>query len=233
GVAEADGVRVFVDRVQHADAAFRLDETNSGSVAAICERLDGLPLALELAAAQTSSMAPADMLERLDHRFRLLVDGQSAVIRHRSIRAAVEGSEGLLPAAERILYRRLGGVGGRVRLEAAEAVASGPDLASEEVVPLLRRLVERSLVQFEQDQGHGRYRLLETLREHALERLVQADELQALRDAHARYFAEMAWRTFQRLFDDDSTVPVMPELVQELGNYRTALEHTGSPIFAK
>src|SRR5215510_10509550 len=236
GLFGPDAVRLFVDRAQHADAAFRLDETSAGTVAAICERLDGLPLALELAAAQASSLAPADMLERLDRRFRLLVGGLSAVTRHRSIRAAVEWSEALLPDAERILYRRLGVFVGGFHLEAVEAVASGPDLPSEEVAPLLRRLVERSLVQFERDEGHGRYRLLETLREHALERLAQAGEVQAVRDAHARYFAETAWRTFQRVFDDDSTVPVMPKLVQELGNYRAALEHTlstGSPIFAR
>ena len=236
GLPEADAVRFFVDRAQHADAAFRLDETSAGAVAAVCERLDGLPLALELAAAQASSLAPAAILERLDHRFRLLVDGRSAVTRHHSIRAAVEWSEALLSDSERVLYRRLGVFVGGFHLEAAEAVASGPDLPSEEVMPLLRRLVERSLVRFERDEGHGRYRLLETLREHALERLAQADELEALLDAHARYFAELAWRTHQRLFDDDSTVPVMPKLVQELGNYRAALEHTHSarsPIFAK
>jgi predicted ATPase/DNA-binding CsgD family transcriptional regulator len=236
GLPEADAVRFFVNRAQLADAAFRMDETSAVTVAAICERLDGLPLAVELAAAQASSLAPADMLERLDHRFRLLVDGRSAVTRHRSISAAVEWSEALLTDAERVLYRRLGVFVGGFSLEAAEAVASGPDLPSEEVMPLLRRLVERSLVQFERDYGRGRYRLLETLREHALERLVQADELQALRDAHARYFAELTRRHHQRLFDDDSTVPVMPKLVQELGNYRAALEHThsaGSPVFAK
>jgi predicted ATPase/DNA-binding CsgD family transcriptional regulator len=236
GLNEADAVRLFVDRAEHADGAFRLDETNAGSVAAICERLDGLPLALELAAAQASSLAPVAILERLDHSFRLLVGGRSAVTRHHSIRAAVEWSEALLSDAERVLYRRLGVFVAGFNLEAAEAVASGPDLPSEEVVPLLRQLVERSLVQFERDEGHGRYRLLETLREHALERLAQAGEVQAVRDTHARYFAEMAWRTFQRLFDDDSTVPVMPKLIQELGNYRAALEHThstGSPIFAR
>lgn len=236
GLPEPDAVRLFVDRAQHADSAFRLDPTSAGTVAAICQRLDGLPLALELAAARASSMAPADMLERLDHRFRLLVDGRSVVTRHQSIRAAVEWSEELLPDTERVLYRRLGVFVGGFQLEAAEAVASGPDLPCEEVVPLLRRLVERSLVQFERDEGHGRYRLLETLREHALERLAQADELEAFRDAHARYFAELTWRTHQRLLDDDSTVPVMPKAVQELGNYRAALEHThsaSSPIFAK
>ena len=236
GLREPDAVRLFIDRAEHADAAFRLDETNAGSVAAICERLDGLPLALELAAAQASCLAPAAILERLDHRFRLLVNGRSAVTRHHSIRAAVEWSEALLSDAERVLYRRLGVFVGGFHLEAAEAVASGPDLPSEEVMPLLRRLVEQSLVQFERDEGHGRYRLLETLREHALERLAQADEVRALRDAHARYFADLTWRTHQRLFNDDSTIPVMPKLVQELGNYRAALEHThsaGSPIFAK
>ena len=236
GLPEPDAVRLFVDRAQHADAAFRLDETSAGTVAAICERLDGLPLALELAAARAGSMAPNDMLERLDHRFSLLVDGRSAVTRHRSIRAAVEWSEALLPDAERILYRRLGVFVGGFHLEAAEAVASDPDLPTEEVVPILRRLVERSLVQFGRDEGHGRYRLLETLREHALERLALAGELQSLRDAHARYFAELIWRHHQRLFDDDSTVPVMPKLVQELGNYRAALQHThsaGSPTFAR
>ncbi len=236
GLPEADAVRLFVDRAQHADATFRLNETSAGTVAAVCLRLDGLPLALELAAAQASSMAPADILERLDQRFRLLVDGRSAVTRHRSIRAAVEWSEALLPDAERILYRRLGVFVGGFDLEAAEAVASGPDLPAQEVVPLLRRLVERSLVHFEGNVGHGRYRLLDTLREHAQERVAEAGEVQRLRDAHAGYYSELTWRCHRKLFDDESSVPVTPQLVQELGNYRAALEHTHgthSAIFAK
>jgi predicted ATPase len=121
-------------------------------------------------------------------------------------------------------------------LRAAEAVASGSGLRPEEVVPLLRRLVERSLVQLERGKGSGRYRLLETLREHALERLAEAGETESVRDAHARHYCDLTWRRFQLMLADTPTALNTPDLLVELGNYRAALEQmhaTSSPAFAR
>lgn len=228
-LSEPDAVRLFVDRAQHADAAFQLDVARP-SVEAICRRLDSMPLALELAAAHAAAMAPAQILERLDKRFRLLVGGRSRVSRHQTLRATVEWSEALLSEPERRLFRRLGVFVDGFDLEAAEAVAGGPDLPAEEVLVLLKGLVERSLVQFDQGEGRGRYRLLETLREHALGRLVEADEARRMREAHAAHYMQVARRQDQLSPHVDWAL-----MLKELGNLRAALQNTqssGSALFA-
>jgi predicted ATPase/DNA-binding CsgD family transcriptional regulator len=230
-----DSIRLFVDRARHADTGFRLHSGNQVAVSSICYRLDGLPLTIELAAALVGSMSPALILERLGERFRLLVGGpRSAVPRHRTLRATVEWSEALLSPAERRLFHRLSVFVGGFTAKAAEAIVADSELLSEEVLPLLRRLVERSLVQLGDDE-RPRYRLLETLREHALDRLVAEGGLEVLRDAHAAYFTEAAggslaestivtttagqWTYFNESTRGDDA---------DLGNFRAALEHTRS-----
>jgi non-specific serine/threonine protein kinase len=222
GLPESDSIRLFVDRARLTDAAFELDESSASSVAAICQRLDGLPLGVELAAAQAGSLTPADILERLDQRFRVLVVRGSAVERHRTMRAAIEWSEALLSDAERVVFRRLGVFVGGFDLPAAESVASGAGLEREQVVPLLQRLVERSLVQFE--RATGRYRLLETLREHALDRLAEAGEVELVRDAHASHYCNVAWQRFPLMLADSPAPLNPPEHLIDLGNHRAALE---------
>jgi DNA-binding CsgD family transcriptional regulator len=224
GLSEVDSIHLFGERAQRANAEFALDEPMTATVAEICRRLDGMPLALELAAALVGSMTAADILERLSEN--LLVAGRSAVSRHRSIRAAVEWSEALLSDRERILFARLGVFVGSFDLEAAEAVVSDPAVPHAEVVQLLRGLVERSLVQFERADGRGRYRLLEIVRELALLRLQDAGELDNARHAHAGYFADVMLRNFSRIFDDEPASLVVPGLLAELGNLRAALEHS-------
>jgi predicted ATPase len=234
GLSETDSIRLFVERAQDRDSRFQLAETGKAMVAAICRRLDGLPLALELAAALAASMAPADILARLG--WQLLQDDRSAVSRHRSIRTTLDWSTALLSEPELVLYRRLGVFVGGFDLEAAEAVVSGPHLPGREVVPLLRRLVERSLVEFEQADGPGRYRMLETVREHALGRLIEAGEVDELREAHARHYAELSWRIFRNALSDRPVPPLPPDRLQELGNFWAALDHTRvtrSPTFAR
>jgi len=242
-----DSIRLFVDRARHADTGFRLHSGNQVAVSSICHRLDGLPLSIELAAALVGSMSPALILERLGERFRLLVGGpRSAVPRHRTLRATVEWSEALLSPAERRLFHRLSVFVGGFTVKAAEAIVADAELPSEDVLPLLRRLVERSLVQLG-DQERPRYRLLETLREHALDRLVAEGALDGLRDAHAAYFTEAAsgspaesttvtTTARQRTYLNEQTRgPVRPVAAAaivaddaDLGNFRAALEHTRS-----
>jgi non-specific serine/threonine protein kinase len=234
GLPESDSIRLFVDRARLTDAAFELDEASTRSVAAICRRLDGLPLGVELAAAQAGSLTPADILERLDQRFQVLVARGSAVERHRTMRAAIEWSEALLSDTERVLFRRLGVFVGGFDLQAAESVARGAGFEGDQVVPLLQRLVERSLVQFE--RSTGRYRLLETLREQALDRLTEAGDLEDVRDAHASHCSNLAWQRFPLMLADTPTPLNRPEHLIDLGNYRAALEHmhaTASPDLAK
>ena len=220
GLPEPDAIRLFTDRARQADATFQPDDAS----AAICRRLDGLPLALELAAAHAGTMAPADILARLDRPLRLLVGGHSMVSRHRTIVAALAWSESMLTAAERTLYRRLGLFLGGFDLEAAEAVASGPDLPVADVVPLLRRLVERSLVQFERGHDHGRYRLLEPIREHALERLAEAGERSMVIGAYVRHYADVA-RSWRMRLLADSPAPLLTPNTDLVGNCMAAVEH--------
>src|SRR5215467_1846081 len=134
---------------------------------------------------------------------------------HRTMRAAIEWSEALLSDAEGVLFRRLGVFVGSFDLPAAESVASGAGLAPEQVVPLLQRLVERSLVQFE--RGTGRYRLLETVRELALERVAQAGENESVRDAHAGHYCNLTWQRFPVMLTDTPTPVNPPDHLIDLG----------------
>jgi len=236
GLSESDAMRLFVLRARQADDSFRLDDQDEATVAAICRRLDRLPLAIEMAAAYAGLLAPEDLLGRLHQRFGLLADRRSPVARHKTMRAAIEWSEGQLTAAERTVFRRLGVFVGSFDLEAAEAVVTGSELTVPDSLPILLRLVERSLVQLDRSEGVGRYRLLETLREYAMEMLAEAGELEAVRNAHAGHYWQVTLGRFNELFSDEPTALIDPTVLRDLGNYRAALEFTnaaGSPLFAK
>ncbi|PZR91986.1 MAG: hypothetical protein DLM67_15410 [Candidatus Nephthysia bennettiae] len=231
-LAEQDAIHLFVDRARQANTGFTLTDANAETVAQICRRLDGIPLALELCAACAGSMATERILERLDERFRLLVGGRrTAVARHRTMRAALEWSEALLGKQEQRLFRRLSVFAGEFDMEAAEVVVAGPDLPAADVLPLLRSLVERSLVMLVRDDTGERYRLLESLRELGRERLVASGEADSIALAHARHHTALA----HALFDDYQSIGVIartldlvtPALVdRNLANFRVALEFT-------
>ncbi|MDQ6898048.1 MAG: LuxR C-terminal-related transcriptional regulator [Candidatus Dormibacteraeota bacterium] len=223
-LAEQAAMRLFVDRARHADARFALTEDNLGTISQICRRLDGIPLALELCAACVGAMTPVRILQRLDERFQLLVGGRrSAVARHRTMRAALEWSDALLSDDERRFFRRLSVFAGDFDMEAAEAVVRGPDLPVAEVMPLLRRLVERSLVLLVRDDAGERYRLLESLRDFGRERLVASGEVEALAEAHARYYTALAHSlTDSRYLSGEGVDPALVE--GRLANFRLALE---------
>src|SRR5262249_19251408 len=142
---------------------FALTEDNCAAAADICRRLDGLPLAIELAAVRLASMTPGDLLERLDDRFRLLAAGPPAPPgRGQGVRAGVGWSHDLLGKEERVLWRRLSVFAGGFGLAAAEAVCAGAGLEREQVAGLIGRLVDASILTMAQGGRHGRYRLLET-----------------------------------------------------------------------
>lgn len=191
--AQASGaVALFVARARAVDPRFRLDEGNLAAVVEICRQLDGIPLAIELAAARLPLLGVQGLRQRLDERFRLLTAGRRAVMRrHQTLRAALDWSHGLLTPPEQVVFRRLGVFAGGFDLDAAERIADDDALDGWDVVEHLGALVDKSLVVVEGDD-EPRYRLLETTRLYAIERLAEAGETDALLRRHAEHFTTLA-----------------------------------------
>ena len=223
-IVESDAVRLFADRAQAAYADFALTETNAPIVAEIVRRLDGLPLAIELAAARVAHLAPATLLARLDHRLPLLTGGaRDRPARQRTLRDAIAWSYDLLSAEEQALFRRLAVFVGGCTLEAAESVCRFEDEAATDVLARLAQLTAKSLIQHvTSPDGEPRYRMLETIREYALEHLETSGETVWVRHAHAAYFLTLAERNeFADLFPHGDQVLVLLEAEQ--ANLRAAL----------
>jgi predicted ATPase/DNA-binding NarL/FixJ family response regulator len=189
-------VQLFVERARAARPEFTLTALHAPAVVRICHRLDGIPLALELAAARVTALSVAQIADRLDDRFSLLTGGnRTALPRQRTLRATVDWSYGLLSGQERALLRRLAVFAGGWSLEAAEVVCAGEGLDSSEVIDLLQHLVDRSLVVAEEHaDGTNRYRLLEMLQQYAQERLFECGEADGARRQHAACFLALAER---------------------------------------
>ncbi len=196
---DTPAVRLFVDRAEAVADRFVLNDSTVGPVVEICHRLDGIPLALELAAARMRSMPPEEISRRLDERFRLLSGGsRRAQERHRTLAATVSWSHDLLSTADQAVFRRLAVFPASFDMDAAEAVATDDD-GQWDVVDSLLGLVDRSLVQF--DPERGRYRLLETLRQYAADRLADGGETERTRERHARYFLDLVEVQAEPLLD--------------------------------
>ncbi|MDX1658622.1 MAG: BTAD domain-containing putative transcriptional regulator [Nitriliruptorales bacterium] len=217
-------VRLFIDRASEVDPAFALSPGNADAVAGICRQLDGIPLAIELAAARTAALSPHQIADRLGDRFQLLTGGsRTALPRHQTLKAAVDWSYDLLSERERAVLRRLSVFRGGFTLEAAEDVAAGDDVDRTQVLDALSHLVEQSLVTVERGRADARYDLLETIRQYALQRLRADDDTEAVRRRHLGHvvaLAEHAEPRFQspeerRWFDRFDT---------EYGNVRAAVE---------
>ena len=195
-IAGSDAARLFVDRAQAHDSGFRLDEDTASLVASVCRRLDGIPLALELAAARLSSMSIQQISQRLDQRFRLLTGGsRNAMPRQQTLQAAVDWSFGLLHEPERETLRRLSVFAGGFELEGAEAICADGGVDAFDVMDLLGSLVDKSLVVADRMPGSVRYRLLDTIRQYAAQELLRSGgeaEVVAARDRHAGYFLGLA-----------------------------------------
>ena len=183
-------VRLFVERAAAVQPQFGLTERNAAAVAQVCQHLDGLPLALELAAARIEALTVDQLAARLDQRFRLLTGGnRTALPRQQTLHATLDWSYDLLSEPEPRLFNRLSVFAGGWTLEAAEAVCAGEGSEPEDVLDLLLRLVRKSLVIAEESgEGAARYRLLETLRQYAHERLMAAGETETVRRRHASYY---------------------------------------------
>jgi predicted ATPase/class 3 adenylate cyclase len=198
-LAQIDAVRLFIDRATAAQPAFRVTEKNAAAVAAICRRLDGIPLALELAAARTRALPAETIAARLDDRFKLLVTGDRTVLpRQRTLRALIDWSYDLLSGPERLLFARLSVFAGGWTLEAAEAVGAGDGIDAAEVLDLQTSLVEKSLVMVDLDSG--RHRMLDTVRQYAHERLIETGGVAAARERHLGYFLAFVEQAKPQLF---------------------------------
>ena len=221
-VAPFEAVQLFVDRAVAAESRFALTDANAAAVAAICQRLDGIPLALELAAARLQALTVEQLRDRLEDRFRLLTGGSRAALpRHRTLRATIDWSYDLLTEPEQILFRRLSVFAGGFLLDAAEQVCDDSQVAPEDVLDLLTRLVEKSLVTLETSHAHGRYQLLETIREYALEKLRAAGEEPELRRRHLMYCIAFAEPVEPALRGQDQQT-WLDRLHDELDNFRAA-----------
>jgi predicted ATPase/DNA-binding SARP family transcriptional activator len=184
-------VRLFVDRAQDVRPGFTLDATNAAAVVEICRCLDGIPLALELAAARASHLEAAEIAARLGEALSLL-GRPGEVTRHATLRATLEWSHALLSDDEQVLLRRLAVFAGSFSLRSAEQVCADERLPSSDVLDILGRLVDKSLLLVDHDEQRSRYRLLETIRLFARERLVAAHEAAEMEAAHCKHFLELA-----------------------------------------
>ncbi len=225
-------VALFVQRARVADSAFALTPGNAAAVAAICVRLDGLPLAIELAAARLGTLPAAALLARLDRPLGVLVDGpRDAPARQRTLRATVAWSYDLLPTAEQALFRRLAPVAGGCTLDAARAVclmgAPGDPLAGTDVAEGLAALAAAYLLRVDAgDDGEPRYAMLSTIREYALEQLEAAGEAEEARRRHAAYYLALA-EDAQTHFHDAAQLLALDLLEQE-GDFALAERGSGA-----
>ncbi len=185
-------IRLFVERAMFADVRFRLTESNAAAVVEICARLDGIPLAIELAVARLRDLGVEEIARRLDRRFDLLTRGsRTALPRQQTLRALIDWSYQLLSEQESILFRRLAVFRGGWSRHSAQAICSGPHLQPDQVSDLLSDLLAKSLILSVETFVGKRYRMLETIREFAKERLQETEESDLIRDGHLAYFVAL------------------------------------------
>jgi predicted ATPase/class 3 adenylate cyclase len=188
-----EAIELFADRARLVRADFAVTEDNPAPVAEICRRLDGMPLAIELAAARVRALSLQEIVDSLHDRFRLFTGGsRTTVRRQQTLRASVDWSHALLTEPERQLFRRLAAFLGGFELEAAQATTGDGDVESYHVLDLLTLLVDKSLVVAEDSHGRTRYRLLETVRQYAQEKLAESGEADAVRTLHRDYYLALA-----------------------------------------
>ncbi|HUR76703.1 MAG TPA: tetratricopeptide repeat protein [Acidimicrobiales bacterium] len=227
-MADAEALQLFVDRAAERRPGFALIDANFATVSAICRRLDGIPLAIELAAGRVAAFSVYEIADRLNDQFRLLTGGsRAAMARQQTLRATVDWSYGLLEATEQTLFARLAAFSGGWDLEAAVAVAGFGGLADLDVVDGLGRLVARSLVVVEEQDDRSRYRMLSVIKQYALERLKDGDELVTTRDRHATFFRALALRAEPEL-TGPSQAAWLERLASDEANLRACLDWLGS-----
>jgi len=222
-LASNDAVQLFVERAQAALPSFTTCDALDATLNDICRRLDGIPLAIELAAARVRVLSPEQISDRLDDAFRLLTSGsRTALPRHRTLRGTMDWSYGLLDDREQRLLRRLAVFAGSFSLEAAEAVCAGAPLEIEDILDGVAALVDKSLVVMEPGDGVARYHLLETVRQYGIELLGQSSELNEFRDRHGEFFLQLAERMAPRLIGGEHEPGLLERLGPDHDNLRCA-----------
>ena len=226
-LSQYEAVRLFIDRAISAIPTFTVTNDSAPFLAQICHRLDGIPLAIELAAAKIRVLSVEEIARRLDDRFRLLTGGsRTALERHQTLRAAIDWSYNLLPSSEQILFRRLSVFVGGWTLEAAESVCKGESTSSPErngdVLTLLEHLINKSLVIRDEAQTGSRYRMLETMSQYASEKLAESGESKLLQSNHLKNFLNLAETAEPHLQSADQ-VKWLALLDSEYQNLRAAL----------
>ena len=218
-----EAVRLFVDRAMATVPEFTVTGENASAVVQVCGRLDGIPLAIELAAARVRVLTVGQIAARLDDRFRLLTGGSRMVLpRHQTLQGAIDWSYNLLSESERVLLRRLSVFAGGWTLEAAESVCVGGSVDTAGMLDLLTSLVDKSLVIAEPHGGETRYRLLETVRQYGRERLEESGETAEIRARHRDWYLEFAKLAEPKLRTAEQDAWI-PRLAVEHDNFRTAL----------
>ncbi len=223
-LAKVEAVRLFTERAAVVSPGFAVGPQNVLIVAQICQRLDGIPLAIELAAARMSMLSSQQILKRLDDRFNLLTSGlRTSLPRHQTLRATIDWSYTLLSSQEQLLFERLSVFSGGWTLEAGESVCGGEGIEKHEILNLLTELLNKSLILADRKQGtEMRYRMLETIRQYARTKLSQASEGQMLHQRHLAYFVDLAERAEPNLRAFDMLM-WLDWLESEIDNIRLAL----------
>jgi predicted ATPase len=220
---EYPAVKLFVERASLVATGFHLTHENADPVVEICKRLDGLPLAIELAAARTHAFTPKEIAARLSDRFRLLTGGsRTAPARHQTLRAMVDWSYMVLNEEEQRLFRRLSVFAGGSTADAVQVVCAEDGLPGESIPTILANLVERSLIVAEPADGAMRYRMLDTLREYAAQRLAERGQTDALCQRHARYYAQLAADQEKEMYGPRQVAAIY-SLRREHHNFRAVL----------
>jgi predicted ATPase/class 3 adenylate cyclase len=223
-VAHFDAVQLFIDRALLTRPDFQLTAQNASRLASVCFRLDGIPLAIELAAARVRSLSLEDIDRNLNERFRLLTGGsRTALPRQQTLRSLIDWSYDLLNDADKVLLQRLSVFAGGWTLDAAERICAGDHSETETVLDLLSSLIDKSLVAVEHLDGRVRYRLLETVRQYARERLMESGGAEGIRERHRDYFLLLVEAADEKLLGAEQA-GWLHRLEEEHDNLRSALE---------
>ncbi|HMD81517.1 MAG TPA: BTAD domain-containing putative transcriptional regulator, partial [Anaerolineales bacterium] len=224
-LSKSESIHLFIERATVMQPQFTLTDQNANAVVQICRRLSGMPLAIELAAARVKMMTVDEIASRLDDRFSLLTSGnRSALPRQQTLRATIDWSHDLLSEPERVLFRRLAVFAGGFRLDAAESICSHDELKRSDILDLLGRLVDKSLVVVDSAAGgQTRYRFLETIREYGFDKLKNAGEEALVRDHHLEFFMRLAVETEPHLYAPEQA-EWFARTDAEIDNLRAALD---------
>lgn len=227
-LARFDSVRLFIERALAVNPSFRVNDKNAPSLAEICRRLDGIPLAIELAAARTKVMSIEKIHERLDDRFSLLTGGKrTALPRQQTLRALIDWSYELLKEDEKIMWGRLSVFAGGFELDAVEKICCDEELDESQLLDILHSLADKSIITY--DESNDRFRMLDIIRQYGHDKLKEAEEFEQIANRHLNYYLELSESLESKLIGSDAQ-SLIPKIKCELGNIESALNTASRSI---